>query len=236
MASDLIFTATYDEAANIERWIREVAHFQPDAAMLIVDDNSPDGTSEIIRSLTAEFPQIVLITRPRKEGLGSAHLLAMNYALEHQYSRFVSMDADLSHQPQQIQRLLERLDTAHFVIGTRSRGGSHRAGPLRRMLSHGANFTARTLLPTPVSEYTSSMRAFKPRALIELQGATFHYGGYAFFIECIEILQRAGVSMAEVPIDFLDRRSGKSKIPKTQIFTSMRALVTMSVQRFRKQE
>ena len=229
MPAELVFTATYDEAANIERWIREVAQFRPGADILIVDDNSPDGTSQIIEVLTAEYPQVTLITRSGKLGLGSAHLLAMAYALDHGYEHLVTMDADLSHQPSQISRLVDALWPAEFVIGTRTHGGTHQAPRFRQILSHGANFTARTLLPTGVTEYTSSMRVFTPQALTVLRDATFHYGGYAFFIECLEVLHRAGIPMAERPIDFLDRRGGESKIPKNQIFTSMKALGDMAL-------
>lgn len=229
MPTELVFTATYNEAENIERWIRDVAKHRPDADMLIVDDSSPDGTAGIIESLRPEFPQLKLVVRAGKLGLGSAHLLGMRHALDNGYEHLVTMDADLSHQPAQIGRLVDALDPAEFVIGTRTHGGSHQAPRFRQVLSHGANFTARTLLPTGVSEYTSSMRVFTPPALDVLQEATFHYGGYAFFIECIEILHGAGIPMAERPIDFLDRRGGESKIPRTQIFTSMRALGDMAL-------
>lgn len=229
MLRELVFTATYNEAANIETWVRDIAAHRPSADILIVDDSSPDGTAKKVTLLRAAYPQVTLISRPGKMGLGSAHLLAMEVARDKGYERLVTMDADLSHQPAQVGALVDAMNEVDFVIGTRSRGGSHRARPLRRFLSSGANLTARTVLPTGLSEYTSSMRVFSSRSIEVLADASFHYGGYAFFIECIEILHRAGIRMAEVPIDFLDRRGGESKIPRSQIFTSMFALADMGM-------
>ena len=229
----LIFTATFNERDAIEQWIRRTVTVVPDADILIVDDSSPDGTGEIITRLSLEFPQITLITRSGKQGLGSAHLLAMRYAREHGYQSLVTMDADGSHQPEQIPTVMQGLDEVDFCIGTRTRGGSHQAPPLRRSLSHAANFAARALLPTGLSEYTTSFRAFTPTAIDAIVSHDYVHGGYAFFVECIENLHSHGVSMIEHPIDFLDRQGGESKIPRNQIFMSARALVELSVQRRR---
>ncbi|HBJ73075.1 MAG TPA: dolichol-phosphate mannosyltransferase [Actinobacteria bacterium] len=233
MSKVLIFTATYEEVENIGAWIRETAKACPDTDILIVDDSSPDGTGELISDLQVAFPQITLITRAGKTGLNTAHVLAMAYASEHEYDVLVTMDADGSHQPRQIPLLLERLqhNDVDFVIGTRSAGGTHQAKLSRRVLSRGANTAARVLLPVGITEYTTSFRAFNPTALDVLNRAEFSSSGYAFFIECIEILHRAGVRFAEVPIDFMDRTGGRSKIPKSQIFSSMIALVLLAVSR-----
>ena len=232
MVKVLIFTATYDESENIEAWVRNVVSTCPAADILIVDDSSPDGTGRLVLELGQEFSQIVLISREGKKGLNTAHLLAMSYAREHGYDVLVTMDADGSHQPQQIPLLLDRLHgQVDFVIGTRSAGGTHQAKLFRRMLSRGANTAARVLLPTGITEYTTSFRAFTPAALDVLNRAEFTSSGYAFFIECIEILHRSGVRCTEVPIDFMDRTGGRSKIPKSQIFSSMSALVLLAVSR-----
>ena len=231
MTHELIFTATYNEVENIEFWITDVAFNRPSASILVVDDNSPDGTSDVVRSLCRSFPQVRLIEREGKLGLDSAHLLAMHLALDEGYLRLVTMDADLSHQPSQITPLVDQLSNGGCVIGTRSRGGTHQARPLRKVLSKGANGLARLALPTTVSEYTSSMRVFSPPALEELVRAQFKYKGYAFFIESIEILHRAGIPIPEAPIDFLDRSGGKSKIPKTQILSSASALTRLALER-----
>ena len=231
MSRDLIFTATYNEAANIEPWVRGVVAARPDADILIVDDSSPDGTGAVVKKLAIEFPQITLHSRPGKSGLSSAHIHAMQYALENDYDTLVTMDVDGSHQPAQITAVLGGLQNADFCIGTRTRGGSHQAALPRRILSHGANLTARVLLPMGISEYTTSFRAFDPVALRAVLAHDFSASGYAFFIECLEVMHRAGVSMTEVPIDFLDRFSGTSKIPKNQIYLSMLALTRLSINR-----
>lgn len=231
MSRELIFTATYDEAANIGPWVRGVVAIRPDANILIVDDSSPDGTEAVVKKLAVEFPQITLHTRPGKSGLSSAHIYAMRYALDNGYDTLVTMDADGSHQPAQIPAVLGGLNRANFCIGTRTRGGSHQAALPRRILSHGANLTARVLLPMGISEYTTSFRAFTPVALHAVLAHDFSASGYAFFIECLEVMRRAGVRMTEVPIDFLDRFSGTSKIPKNQIYLSMLALTRLSMNR-----
>ena len=228
---ELVFTATYCEATNIEEWIRGVALARPAAHILIIDDNSPDGTADLVVALQSEHPQVRLVVRESKQGLGSAHLTAMEIAFEEGYEVFVSLDADLSHQPDQINRVIAALPMNGFAIGTRSRGGTHQASLLRKLLSKGANSLARVLLPTGLSEYTTSMRAFSPKALAVLLGTEFRHGGYAFFIESIEALYGAGIPLSETPIDFLDRRGGRSKIPRTQIFISMAALGALSVRR-----
>jgi dolichol-phosphate mannosyltransferase len=231
VSRELIFTATYNEAANIEPWVRGVVAARPHADILIVDDSSPDGTGAVVKKLAIEFPQITLHSRPGKSGLSSAHIHAMQYALENDYDTLVTMDADGSHQPAQIPAVLGGLRNADFCIGTRTRGGSHQAALPRRILSHGANLTARVLLPMGISEYTTSFRAFDPVALRAVLAHDFSASGYAFFIECLEVMHRAGVSMTEVPIDFLDRFSGTSKIPKNQIYLSMLALTRLSINR-----
>ncbi len=234
MSRELIFTATYNEANNIGPWIEGVAAARPGADILIVDDSSPDGTGEVIADCMNAFPRVTLHTRPGKSGLSSAHVYAMNYALDNGYDALVTMDADGSHQPAQIPAVIDALSIADFCIGTRTRGGSHQAALPRRILSHGANITARVLLPMGISEYTTSFRAFDPIALRAIVAHDFSASGYAFFIECLEVMHRAGVTMTEVPIDFLDRFSGTSKIPKNQIYLSMLALTRLSANRLRR--
>jgi len=229
----LVFTATYDEARNAPIWVKGVREAVPEADLLVIDDGSPDGTGQILDALAADDPKLTVSHRPGKSGLASAHLAAMTYSLENGYQVLVTMDADGSHLPAQIPKLLAALPGNDFVVGTRYRGGSHRAGSLRRLLSAGANGLARTVLPTGLSEYTTSFRAFDQRALQELVSTTFRTGGYAFFVECIEILYSGGLTMTETPIDFVDRTHGSSKIPKSQIFMSVRALASMGVRRRR---
>ena len=230
---ELIFTATYDERANIGWWIKEVAKARPGSDILIVDDNSPDGTGELVRQLIETFPQITLHSRVGKLGLSSAHLYAMQYAFENAYDVLVTMDADGSHLPSQIPRVVSGLDNAQFCIGTRTHGGTHQAKKGRQILSHGANTVARVLLPMGLTEYTTSFRAFSRPAIKAALSHEYGFSGYAFFIECLEGIHQQGIVMTERPIDFLDRKGGVSKIPKNQIVVSAGALTQMSWARIR---
>lgn len=171
MARILVFTATYEEAQNIPGWVAGVREAVPDAELLVVDDDSPDGTGRVLDALAGDDPALTVVHRPGKSGLASAHLLAMKYALEHGFDLLVTMDADGSHLPAQIPRLIAASANSDFVIGTRYRGGSHQAGSLRRALSAGANGLARVVLPTGLSEYTTSFRAFDRRSLDVLVAA-----------------------------------------------------------------
>jgi dolichol-phosphate mannosyltransferase len=236
VATELVFTATYCEQENIEAWVRGVHLHRPEADILVVDDSSPDETGAILKGLQTEISRLTVHTRPGKLGLSSAHLYAIDQGIAGGYDRVVTMDADGSHQPSQIARLIEASNSADFVIGTRYRGGSHQAAHFRRFLSLGANKAARRLLPMGLSEYTTSFRVFTPSAMSSIDLATFECGGYAFFIECLEVMHNDRIAMAEAPIDFLDRSGGKSKIPRSQILLSAKALLHLSRQRRRAPE
>lgn len=231
MPAVLVFTATFNEVQNIEQWVAGVTRAVPEADLLVIDDDSPDGTGLLLEELKQSHPTLTVVHRPRKSGLASAHMAAIEYALERDYDYLVTMDADGSHQTSQIPKLLDVAGSADFVIGTRYRGGSHRAKPLRRLLSSAANGLTRVVLPTGLSEYTTSFRVFNPTAMRVVRDADFSAGGYAFFVECVEVLHRSGVVMGEVPIDFIDREHGESKIPRNQIFLSMAALARLGIER-----
>ena len=231
MARTLVFTATFNERGNVEAWVRGSHRTCPDADLLVIDDSSPDGTGSLLEEIAQEAPYLFLIHRSEKQGLASAHLMAMRFALENSYDLLVTMDADGSHQAWQIPELLRAARDVDFVIGTRYRGGHHRAGAGRRLLSWGANSVARALLPTGLSEYTTSFRVFSPTALAVVLNASLRDEGYAFFLEVVEAIHQAGLTVTEVPIEFLDRVYGSSKIPRGQIMTSMGVLITLWRQR-----
>ena len=227
MPRTLIFTATFNEKGNVEAWVRSVHRACPDADLLVIDDSSPDGTGQLLDDIAKESPYLEVIHRPGKLGLASAHLHAMRHALDQGYDLLVTMDADGSHQPWQIPDLVDAANGVDFVIGTRYRGGHHRAAVSRRVLSWGANSVARTLLPTGLSEYTTSFRVFDRRALSAIVNASLRDEGYAFFLETVEAVYQADLSIVEVPIEFLDRVYGSSKIPRTQIITSVGVLLSL---------
>jgi dolichol-phosphate mannosyltransferase len=155
----------------------------------------------------------------------------MHHALDHGFDVLVTLDADLSHQPEEIPRLLEALPDRDFVIGTRSGQGTSDYTGFRRFASVGGNSLARLLIPTGLTEYTTSMRAFTRPALEVLGTDGVKDEGYAFFMEVVYRLSAAGMRLGEVPITFLDRVHGASKIPKNQIVTSALVLARLTVDR-----
>jgi dolichol-phosphate mannosyltransferase len=227
----LIATATYNESGNIVEWYERTRSVFPNAHLLVVDDSSPDGTSDVVRTLQETDENLHLLVRPAKSGLGSAHRSAMLFSLEGAYPFLVTMDADLSHHPEQIPPIISMLSEADFVIGTRSGEGSCDYTGMRKFLSTGGNLAARILIPTGLTEYTTSLRAFSPRALEALFTSGIRDEGYAFFMECVEILHRADCRLAEVPIHFSDRTRGQSKIPRHQIWLSASTLIRLSTGR-----
>ena len=210
---------TYNERDNIG----EVAHrlftaTRESVDLLVVDDGSPDGTAEYVKSLAAESPyEINVIERSHKQGLGTAYVTGFRWGLERGYWALVEMDADLSHDPADVPRLLERLSAgADLVIGSRyvEGGGTENWGPLRRALSAGGNRYARLWLGYPVMDSTAGFRAYRAEVLAREDLSTVRSEGYGFQIEMTRRVWRAGGTIAEVPITFVERVSGKSKMSR----------------------
>jgi dolichol-phosphate mannosyltransferase len=225
----LIFSATYNERTNVDLLLEKLFALDPTYEVLIVDDNSPDGTGRHLDVLAANNPRLHVVHRPAKLGLGTAHQLAMVYAVQHDYDRLVTMDADLSHDPAEIPALLAALDDADFVIGSRyAAGGSSDYTGYRRFLSVAANTLARLLLRIPLHEFTTSFRAFRVSMLRSRRCAKLKAQGYSYFMETVHRLHRAGFRMREVPIQFRDRHSGVSKIPRFEILNGIAKLLRLA--------
>ena len=230
----LIVTATYNEADNIRPLIADIFKYVPNAHVLVIDDNSPDGTAQIVRDLAAVDNRIALIQRPRKLGLGTAHKLAKMFAEKNGYRQLVTMDADFSHDPKYLPTLTSLLESNDFVIGSRyTKGGSCEYGPARQVLSRGANFLSRLLLGLKIRETTTSYRGFSKKLLHTLRVDEIRADGYSFFIESIYRVSRATSKMAEFPIHFGDRRAGISKISKTEIFRGFTTLFRLFGERLK---
>ena len=229
----LIFTATFNENGNIQRWYSQIRNELPNATILVVDDSSFDGTNEYLKTLSVKDDKFFLHTRETKLGLGSAHLFAYSYALNNNFIRLITMDADLSHLPTQLHRFLNSNHQADFIIGTRWGIGSCNYKGVRKVLSYSANRIARIILGTGLTEYTSSYRSFSPKALSTLRDNPPRIDNYGFFIETIAILFQEKISLSEVPIDFHDRTIGTSKIPGNQIFVSALLLLKLGLTRIR---
>ncbi len=229
----LIFTATYNEVDNIESLVRDCLDQLPGSHMLVVDDNSPDGTGTLLDRLIKNYSgRLVVIHRPRKLGLGSAHKLAMKYALQHNYEALITMDADYSHHPKYLPTMQKCLDSAEFVTGSRYvAGGRCDYGVGRQIISRGANFLARTLLGIRLHETTTSYRGFRRSLLEKLPIDKVKAEGYAFFFESIFHSCRIATNASEFPIHFEDRRAGTSKISKKEVFKSVIRLCRLSGRR-----
>jgi len=228
----LVFTATFNERHNIEIWIDKVRSLDTACHILVVDDNSPDGTGEYLDQVASTDPDFHIIHRPEKLGIGTAHKLAIEYSLFHGYDVLVTMDADLSHDPAEIPNLLGALKNSDFVIGSRyCPGGSSDYTGYRRLVSSFANGLGHVLLGIPTRECTTSFRAFRLEALRKSGIPNFTNSGYSYFMETIFSIHQAGLRMAELPIQFRDRYHGESKIPRFEIINGARKLLQISARR-----
>jgi len=234
MKRTLVFTATYNEHENIALLCNQVLGLVSDCDMLVIDDNSPDGTGRILDELAALHPRLKAIHRSGKLGLGSAHEWAMEYAKNLHYESLVTMDADFSHDPNDIPRLLKALDGHDFVTGSRyMKGGRCNYSGYRRYISILANGGARRMLGIPLHEMTTSFRVFRVDFLRCVDLGSIKSNGYSFFMEIVFRLSRVGARMIEVPICFEDRRAGASKIPPFEIFNGLNHLCYLTCLRLR---
>ena len=205
---------TYDEALNLEWIVARLRAAQPAVDVLVVDDNSPDGTGDIADRLAAADPQISVVHRTEKAGLGAAYLHGFREALAAGYDVVGEMDADGSHQPEQLHRLLEALPDADLVIGSRwIPGGSVVNWPRsRELLSRGGNLYVRLLLGSPVRDATAGYRLFRRSALESIDLGSVESAGYVFQTDLAWRTLRAGLRVREVPIEFVERVRGDSKM------------------------
>jgi dolichol-phosphate mannosyltransferase len=221
-ANTLIFTATYNEADNIINFIQEIELLNLDLDLLIIDDNSPDNTSLIIRKYIPKKIKINLIKRDKKLGLDTAHKLAYNYALNKSYKYLITMDADMSHSPKEIINFLKNLNTHKFVIGSRYiKGGSCNMNGLRLFLSVYGNKFIKFIFRINCNEFTTSYRGFDLTSLNNFNLNMIKSKGYSFFMETLYLLHKKNIFIKEIPISFLDRTKGTSKIPKNEIFRTL---------------
>jgi glycosyltransferase involved in cell wall biosynthesis len=214
-AGALVVVPTLNEAANLPELTRRVFAAVPGAHLLIVDDRSPDGTGQLAEALAADDPRLRVLHRDGPRGLGRAYLAGFGWALDRGYGVVVEMDADLSHDPAALPGLIGALSAADLAVGARygPGGGGVADWPLhRRLLSRGANALARHLAGVPLSDATSGFRAYRREALLALDLPEVRSNGYAFQVELAARAARAGLRLVEVPICFVDRARGDSKL------------------------
>jgi dolichol-phosphate mannosyltransferase len=210
----LVVVPTYNERENLDPIVARVRAAVPEAHLLVADDGSPDGTGKVADELAAADTHVHVLHREAKQGLGAAYLAGFDWGLEHGYGVLVEMDADGSHQPEQLPALLDALAGADLVIGSRwVPGGTVRNWPRHReVLSRGANTYARVAMGTPVRDMTGGFRAFRASALRSLDLADVQSQGYCFQVDLAWRALRRGLRVVEVPITFVERERGSSKM------------------------
>ncbi|GAB5450429.1 MAG: hypothetical protein Hals2KO_07570 [Halioglobus sp.] len=228
----LIFTTCYNERENIGLLIDRLRSTMPEAHILVVDDNSPDGTWDVIEEKRQQYEHIYSVRRPRKLGIGSAHKYAIFYAIREEYDVLVTMDADFSHEPEQIPHMLAQHDKNVFVTGSRyCEGGTSDYTGYRNLVSRLGNVVARRALGIDLKELTTYFRVFDVESLKRLPLRHIKSSGYSYGVELVYYLHKCGVELKEWPIHFSDRTRGASKIPRAQIFKSAFDLMLLGLHR-----
>jgi dolichol-phosphate mannosyltransferase len=211
----MICLPTYDERLNLEPMVRALGEvLGPDDRVLVIDDNSPDGTGELADRLAAELPFVDVLHRERREGLGRAYVAGFRVALRRRAELVLEMDCDFSHDPADVPRLIAAAEDADLVLGSRyvQGGGTANWGLVRRIVSRGGCVYAQVLLGMSVRDLTGGFKCFRRAALEAIDLDALSAQGYAFQIEATYRVERAGLRIREIPITFVERRAGDSKM------------------------
>jgi dolichol-phosphate mannosyltransferase len=212
----LIIIPTYNEVDNLRPLLKELFTYAPETDVLIVDDNSPDGTGQLADEIHNENPQVHVMHRAGKLGLGTAYIAGFKYAIEHGYDAAFEMDADFSHDPRYLPDFLNKIEQADLVIGSRyiPGGDTPNWSFSRRIISGGGNIFARFMLGLPIHDCTAGYRCYRREVLERIDLDTVESQGYAFQVEMAYRVRRQGFKIVETPIIFMDRRVGKSKMSR----------------------
>lgn len=228
----LITLCTFNEVENIERLIPEIHAAAPDADVLVIDDNSPDGTGDLAERMAQADDRIRVLHREGKQGLGSAILAGFRYGIEQGYDYLINMDADFSHHPRHLPALRGCMDRVDVAIGSRyvPDGGVVGWGLLRHVMSRGVNIYARRLLWLKTKDNSGSYRCYRLSKLRELDFDLIRASGYAFQEEILYRCRRIDCRFAETPITFEDRRYGTSKISWAEVFAALWVIFRLGVE------
>jgi dolichol-phosphate mannosyltransferase len=228
----LVVIPTYNEIENLPLVLGRLHAAAPEVHALIVDDGSPDGTGALADEMAADRDWLHVLHRTTKEGLGAAYVAGMTWGLRRGYEAIVEMDADLSHRPEDVPRLLRELDSADVVLGSRwVSGGGVSNWPFRRkLLSKGGNLFAQVALGLPLRDATGGFRAYRREALLAIDLPSVRSQGYCFQIELAFRAIRAGMTVTELPIHFVDREHGVSKMAGSIVTESIKRLTVWGLQ------
>jgi dolichol-phosphate mannosyltransferase len=220
----LVCLPTYDERENLGAITSAILAATADVDILVIDDNSPDGTGELADAIAARERRVHVLHRPGKQGLGKAYLAGFAWALARGYAFVLEMDADFSHNPSYLPQMLEKASDADLVLGSRNvkGGGTVNWGIGRRLLSRGGSLYARTILGLPIRDLTGGFKCFRREVLEAIDLPTVECSGYAFQIELTYRAARKGFRIVEIPIVFEDRRVGHSKMSRRIVLEAIR--------------
>ena len=227
----LVISPTYNEHKNVTALVEAIFKVNSDYHLLIIDDNSPDGTADLVKQLQLRYDNLFLEERPGKAGLGTAYIFGFKWALERKYDVIVQMDADLSHDPKEVKVMVNLLDDYDVVLGSRYIDGvSVIHWPIRRLLlSYGANLYARIITGLPLKDSTGGYKAWKRKVLETIDFDSVKSQGYSFQIEMNWRTWQKGFSLYEHPIIFTDRTIGESKMSRGIMFEAMIVIWRMRI-------
>lgn len=219
----VVISPTYNESKNIAKLVEIVFSINSDYHLLIVDDNSPDGTADIVESLQKKYKNLHLEKRPGKAGLGTAYCFGFKWSIENEFDVMVQMDADMSHDPREIPEMVKLLDRNDYIIGSRYCDGvSVVRWPIRRLiLSYGANLYSKIVTGMPISDATGGYKVWKKRVLNSIKLDSIRSQGYSFQIEMNYRAWKNGFKFKEHPIIFMDRTIGESKMSKQIVWEAI---------------
>ncbi|MEK6704408.1 MAG: polyprenol monophosphomannose synthase [Bdellovibrionota bacterium] len=221
----LVVIPTYNEIENISGLIESIDSVTtPDVEVLVVDDGSPDGTGHLVDELVKNNRKLHVIHRPKKLGLGTAYVAGFKWGLSRGFDVFIEMDADFSHDPKYLPRMLDLLSTNDVVIGSRyvSGGGTRNWGPARRALSRGGSLYSRLILGASIRDFTGGFNGWRRQVLQAIDLPSLRSDGYSFQIELKYRAFLKGFKIVEFPIVFEDRKVGKSKMSRHIVFEALR--------------
>ncbi len=210
----LVIIPTYNERDNIRPLLSEIFSLTPRTHVLVVDDNSPDKTASVVGELQRDYPQLHLLSRAQKQGLGRAYIAGFEWGLKNNYEVLVEMDADFSHRPEDLLKILERIEGNDVVVGSRwiKGGGTKNWGIGRKIISRGGSFYSKVILGYPLLDWTGGFNAWKAHVLTAMPLGSVKSEGYSFQIELKYKALKNHFRVEEVPILFEDRRVGESKM------------------------